>query len=87
MAYRQQVIVDTGEGIPLVAGTGTFTVMNLLTVTDVQTFELAGERYRLGRLRDPFRQFYSGAPPATTPPSGVFAGYAVAIERAQPDND
>jgi len=87
MAYRQQVILDTGEGVPGVPGTGTFTVMNLLRVTDVQTFEIGGERYRLGKRRDQFRQFYSGAPPATTPPSGVFAGYAVAIERAQPDNN
>jgi len=87
MGYRQQVILDTGEGIPGVSGTGTFTIMNLLAVTDVHTFELGGERYRLGKRRDQFRQFYSGAPPATTPPSGVFAGYAVAIERAQPDDD
>jgi len=87
MAYRQQVILDTGEGIPGVSGTGTFTVMNLLTATAVQTFEIAGERYRLGKHRDQFRQFYSGAPPATTPPNGVFAGYAVAIERAQQDKD
>ncbi|MGI8734480.1 MAG: hypothetical protein ACR2LM_14400 [Pyrinomonadaceae bacterium] len=82
MAYRQQVILDTGEAIPGVAGTGTFTVMNLLAVTDVQTFEIGDERYHLGKRGDQFRQFYSGAPPATTPPSGVFAGYAVSIERA-----
>src|SRR6266550_3584032 len=87
MAYRQQVILDTGEGTPGVSGTGTFTVMNLLTATAVQTFEIGGENYRLGKRRDQFRQFYSGAPPATIPPSGVFAGYAVAIERAQPDKD
>lgn len=87
MAYRQQVILDTGEGIPGVSGTGTFTVMNLLVVTDLQTFDLGGESYRLGKRRDQFRQFYSGAPPTTTPPSGVFAGYAIAIERAQPDDD
>jgi hypothetical protein len=86
MAYRQQVILDTGEGIPGIAGTGTFTVMNLLTVSAENNFELGGERYRLGKRRDQFRQFYSGAPPATTPPSGVFAGYAVAIERAHPDD-
>ena len=64
----------------------TFTVMNLLTVTDAQTFQLGAEEYKLARRRDQFRQFYSGAPPAATPPSGVFAGYAVAIERARPDN-
>src|SRR6266550_963826 len=87
MAYRQQVILDTGEGIPGIPGTGTFTVMNLLTVTDVQTFEIGSENYRLGKGRDQFRQFCSGAPPATIPPSGVFAGYAVTIERAQPDKD
>jgi hypothetical protein len=86
MAYRQQVILDTGEGIGI-PGTGTFTVMNLLAVTAVQTFEIGGDNYRLGKHRDQFRQFYSGAPPATTPPNGVFAGYAVAIERAEPDKD
>jgi hypothetical protein len=87
MTYRQQVIVDTGEGISGVAGSGTFTVMNLLTVTAVQSFEIGGENYRLGKPRDQFRQFYSGAPTPTTPPNGVFAGYAVAIERAEPDKD
>ena len=86
MAYRQQVILDTGEAVPGLAGTGTFTVMNLLKVTDVQSFEIAGERYQLGTIRDQFRQFYSGVPPATTPPIGVFAGYSIAIERAEPQN-
>jgi len=87
MAYRQQVILDTGEGTPGIPGTGTFTVMNILTVSGAQTLEIGGEKYRLAKDRDQFRQFYSGAPPATTPPSGVFAGYAVAIERAQADRD
>jgi hypothetical protein len=86
MAYRQQVILDTGEGIPVIPGSGTFTVMNLLTATALQTFEIGGENYRLGKRRDQFRQFYSGAPTTTTPPNGVFAGYAVAIERAQSDD-
>ncbi|MCA1574248.1 MAG: hypothetical protein LC770_06860 [Acidobacteria bacterium] len=75
MNYRQQVILDTGDG--------TFTVVNLLTVTSRQSFELGGERFRLGKVRDQFRQFYSGAPPTGTPAlSGVFAGYAVVIEPA-----
>jgi hypothetical protein len=82
MAYRQQVIVDTGEG------TGTFTVMNLLTVTDVQAFGIGGESLRLARRRDQFRQFYSGAPPTIgPPPNGVFAGYTVVIGRAHSDDD
>lgn len=73
--YRQQVILDTGEG--------TFTVVNLLTVVSRETFELGGERFRLGKRGDHFRQFYSGAPPTGTPAlGGVFAGYAVAIEPA-----
>ncbi len=83
MDYRQQVILDTGEGVPGVPGTGTFTVMNLLKVSAVQTFEIGGENYRLGKRRDQFRQFYSGAPPTGTPANGVFAGYAVAIGRAE----
>jgi hypothetical protein len=80
MAYRQQVILDVGETVVGLPGTGTFTVMNLLSVTEVGTFELDGERYQLGKPRDQFRQFYSGAPPAAIPPNGVVAGYAVAIE-------
>lgn len=87
MAYRQQVILDTGEASPA-PGTGTFTVMNILTVTDVQRFELGGESTRLAKRRDQFRQFYSGAPPTIGPPPiGVFAGYSVAIGSANPDDD
>lgn len=84
MEYRQQVILDVGEMVVGLPGTGTFTVMNLLKVAELQTFEIEGERYQLGKLRDQFRQFYSGAPPAAIPPHGVFAGYAVSIG---PDND
>lgn len=87
MSYRQQVILDTAEANPSVPGSGTFTVMNLLTVTDVSSFEISGERYKLGRQKDQFRQFYSGVPPTSAPPSGVFAGYAVVIERVQSDKD
>lgn len=87
MSYRQQVILDTGEALPGVPGTGTFTVMNLLTVTDASAFAIDSERYQIGRRKDQYRQFYSGAPPTTTPPSGVFAGYAVAIERSQSERD
>ena len=87
MNYRQQVILDTGEAIPSVPGSGTFTVMNLLSVTDVSAFEIGGERYQMGRQKDQFRQFYSGVPPTLAPPNGVFAGYSIAIERIQPDED
>ncbi len=87
MNYRQQVILDTGEANPSVSGSGTFTVMNLLTVTDVSGFEIGGERYQIGRQKDQFRQFYSGVPPTSAPPSGVFAGYTVAIDRSQSDKD
>jgi hypothetical protein len=80
MEYRQQVILDVGETVVGLPGTGTFTVMNLLKVNGVQPFEIDGERYQLGKPGDQFRQFYSGAPPASIPPIGVFAGYAVAIE-------
>jgi hypothetical protein len=75
--YRQQVILDTVEG--------TFTVVNLNRVISSQAFTLGGERFRLGKARDQFRVFYSGAPPTGTPANaGVFAGYAVAIGRAEP---
>ena len=83
MNYRQQVILDTGEASPSVLGSGTFTVMNLLSVADVSSFEIGGERYQMGRQQDQFRQFYSGVPPTLAPPSGVFAGYAVVIDRGQ----
>lgn len=73
--YRQQVILDTGDD-------GTFTVMNLLTIVSTESFEIGGERFQLGKRGDHFRQFYSGAPPTGTPAlNGVFAGYAVTIER------
>lgn len=84
MAYRQQVVLDVGEMAAGLPGSGTFTVMNLLKVSEVQTFEIEGERYQLGKLRDQFRQFYSGAPPSAIPPNGVFAGYTVSIG---PDNN
>jgi hypothetical protein len=83
--YRQQVILDTGDTEGGTFG-GTFTVVNLNTVTEVQPFEIGGERLRLGKKRDQFRVFYSGAPPsAAPPPQGVFAGFAVAIEPANPE--
>ena len=76
--YRQQVILDTADS--------TFTVVNLLTVESAESFVLGNELLRLGKDRDHFRQFYSGAPPTGTPAlNGVFAGYAVAIEPADPN--
>jgi hypothetical protein len=79
--YRQQVILDTGDD-------GTFTVVNLLTVVSTESFEIGGERFRLGKTGDHFRQFYSGAPPTGTPAlNGVFAGYAVTIERAKQESE
>jgi hypothetical protein len=82
--YRQQVILDTGDTEGGTFG-GTFTVVNLNTVIDVQPFEIGAESFRLGKKRNQFRVFYSGAPPsAAPPPQGVFAGYAVAIEPAKP---
>jgi hypothetical protein len=75
--YRQQVILDTVEG--------TFTVVNLNRVISSEAFTLGDEKFRLGKARDQFRVFYSGAPPTGTPAgAGVFAGYAVAIGRAEP---
>src|SRR5437867_5560729 len=46
MAYRQQVILDTGEANQI-PGTGTFSVVNILTVTEVQRFGIGGESIRL----------------------------------------
>ncbi len=81
MNYRQQVILDTGDD-------GTFTVVNLLTVVSTESFEIGGERFQLGKTGDHFRQFYSGAPPTGTPAlNGVFAGYAVTIERAKQESE
>jgi hypothetical protein len=81
MDYRQQVILDTGES-------GTFTVANLLTVVSAEPFEIGGERFQLGKRGDHFRQFYSGAPPTGTPAlNGVFAGYAVTIERPKQESE
>jgi hypothetical protein len=81
MDYRQQVILDTGES-------GTFTVMNLLTIVSTESFEIGGKRFQLAKRGDHFRQFYSGAPPTGTPAlSGVFAGYTVTIERVEQDSE
>jgi hypothetical protein len=80
MDHRQQVILDTGDG--------TFTVVNLLTIVSTKSFEIGGERFRLGKRGDHFRQFYSGAPPTGTPAlNGVFAGYAVTIERPKQESE
>ncbi|MEO6590582.1 MAG: hypothetical protein ABIP06_14900 [Pyrinomonadaceae bacterium] len=80
LKYRQQVILDTADT--------TFTVVNLLTVESAEYFVIDGESLRLGKNRDHFRQFYSGAPPTGTHAlNGVFAGYAVAIEPAKPNQD
>ena len=87
MNYRQQVILDAGEANPSVPGTGTFTVMNLLSVTGVSSFEIGGERFQISRQKDQFRQFYSGVPPTLAPPIGVFAGYTVVIDRSESDRD
>jgi hypothetical protein len=54
----REFILDTADA--------TFTVVNLLTVTATQSFEIGGARYRLGKTGDHFRQFYSGAPPTGT---------------------
>ena len=81
MDYRQQVILDTGDD-------STFTVMNLLTIVSTESFEIGGERFQLGKRGDHFRQFYSGAPPTGTPAlNGVFAGYAVTIERPKQESE
>src|SRR5260370_25553334 len=76
--YRQQVILDTADA--------TFTVVNLLTVTATQSFEIGGARYRLGKIGDHFRMFYSGAPPAGKPALlGGIQVYARTIEPVDRD--
>ena len=70
--HRQQIINDSASN--------TVTVMNLNTVTSAETFELGGERFRLGREGDRFRVHYRGANNIAPPPNGFFAGYAVTIE-------
>jgi hypothetical protein len=78
--YRQQVILDTVEG--------TFTVVNMLRIASTSSFIVSDKRFRFGKEQDGFRVFYSGAPPTGTPAlNGVFAGYAVAIERARFEDD
>jgi len=62
--------------------------VNLLTIVSTKSFEIGGERFQLGKRGDHFRQFYSGAPPTATPAlNGVFAGYAVTIERPQQESE
>ena len=68
--FRQQVIINTL--------TNTFLTVHTNTITDVETFTLNGEAYRLGQLGKSFRTNYSGqvnAPGAG--PSGWFAGTSI----------
>jgi hypothetical protein len=77
MSLRQQVILDTAEG--------TFTTVNFNTVTSAPAFSVGGETIRLAKERDQFRTFISGRTNTTGTPAGfVIAGYAVAIEPANP---
>ncbi len=72
---HQQVIVDTVER--------TFTVVNMNAVTSTSRFELDGDQVRLGRRGDVFRTTLSGVlriRDGVPPPTGHFAGYAVAVE-------
>jgi hypothetical protein len=69
------VIVDTVER--------TFTVVNMNAVTSTSRFELDGDQVRLGRRGDVFRTTLSGVlriRDGVPPPTGHFAGYAVAVE-------
>ena len=58
--------------------TNAFVTVHTNTVTDVETFTLNGEAYRLGQLGKSFRTNYSGQ--ANMPgavPSGWFAGTSI----------
>jgi len=68
--YRQQVILNTL--------TNTFVTVHTNTITNVETFSLNGDAYRLGQLGKSFRTNYSGL--VNTPgalPSGWFAGTSI----------
>jgi len=75
MSLKQQVILDLVEG--------TFTTVNVNTVTSATMFVADEKRIRLADVGDQFRTFISGRGNDTGTPAGfVIAGYAVAIAQS-----
>jgi hypothetical protein len=70
MDLKQQVIVDTV--------TSAFTVVNVNDVVSASAFEKDGTALLLARKHAQFRTSLAGHLNTTSPPSGYFAGYAVA---------
>ena len=78
MSLRQQVILDLVEG--------TFTTVNINTVTSSTAFSVGDDKLRLGKERHQFRTFISDRTNTTSTPAGfVIAGYAVAPAPAHPE--
>jgi len=67
---HQQAIVDTLGG--------TFTAVFSNTISSTSTLIIGGTTFKLGQQGDGFRATVTGQLNATPPPTGHFAGYAVA---------
>lgn len=76
---RHQVLIDTT--------TGYFTTLFEMTITDVQTFQVDGKTYRLGRPGGVYRLNVSGKLAQPAPPSAYIAGAADGNGVEPPDND
>jgi len=71
--YSQQVFLNTL--------TGAFSTVHLNTITQTETFALAGNMYRLGQTGKSFRTTYNGqVNPVAGSPSGWFSGSAVGVK-------
>ena len=73
MTLKQQVILDVVEG--------TFTTVNVNTVTEANSFLIGGDKFQLGREHDQFKTLINGRTNDTGTPAGfVIAGYIVPSE-------
>jgi hypothetical protein len=67
--FRQEVVNDTV--------TGAFTTFHQNTIVSTRPFPSGRSTFRLGRVGETFRSFFSGHGNMPGPPSGFFGGYAV----------
>jgi hypothetical protein len=67
--FRQEVVNNTV--------TGSFTTFHQNTIVSARPFPAGRVSFRLGRVGESFRTFFSGHSNMPGPPSGFFGGYAV----------
>jgi hypothetical protein len=67
--FRQEVVNNTV--------TGSFTTFHQNTIVSTRRFSGGRGSFRLGRVGETFRTYFSGHGNMPGPPSGFFGGYAV----------